>query len=72
MARNLEQLQKEYGQMCVKAGNLQYQIYALSKDLALLNQSMQDINIESTTLPKEEPAAQPELKVVSTEGVSNV
>ncbi len=44
--RTFETVQTEYQQMALRAGHLQYQIHALSKDLALLNDQMRDLNFE--------------------------
>lgn len=69
MARNLEEIKQEYANLCVKVGNTNYQIHALTKDLELLYQTMRDLNLEATKVQQEPvKAAEPELKLVTTEG----
>jgi hypothetical protein len=46
-ARSVSDIQDEYSKLCFKAGHLQYQISALSKDLELLNSTMRDLNFEA-------------------------
>jgi hypothetical protein len=48
--RTLDEVSKEYGQLCAKAGNIQYQIYVFTKDLALLNEELQTLNFEAAKL----------------------
>jgi len=54
MERTLEDVKKEYGDGCVKAGHLQYQIFTLSKDLEVLNNVLRDLNLEAAKLQNEE------------------
>lgn len=54
--RTLDQIRNEYTNLCVKAGNLQYQIQALKQDLELLNLTLRDLNIEASKLPAPEEA----------------
>jgi hypothetical protein len=64
--RTVADIQQEYQQSCLRAGHLQYQIDALSKDLSLLNSTMRDLNLEAADLKaKETTQAAPE-------GASNV
>lgn len=64
--RPLDEIHKEYTNACFKAGNLQYQISALSKDLALLNDTMRELNFEAAAVKaaEKQPAA--------AEGATNV
>lgn len=48
--RTLDEVKQEYANTCVQAGNLQYQIHALSKDLALVNDTMRELNLEAAKL----------------------
>lgn len=45
--RTVEDVQRDYSNLCTKAGHIQYQIDTLSKDLDLLNQSRRDLNNEA-------------------------
>lgn len=55
--RTLEQIQNEFGQLCARAGHVQYQISVLEKDLGILNSSIRDLNLEAAAVKgKEEPA----------------
>ena len=64
--RTVASIEQEYHQSCLRAGHLQYQIDALSRDLSLLNDTMRDLNLEAADLKAKE-AAKP-----SSEGASNV
>jgi hypothetical protein len=59
--RTIETIQREYSQGCAKAGQLQYQIFTLAKDLELVNASLRDLNNEAATLSqkKEVPSEVP-------------
>lgn len=48
--RTLETIQKEYGDMCFKAGSFQYQIVTLQKDLDILNGQIRDLNFEAAAV----------------------
>lgn len=60
--RTVDDIQQEYQQGCLRAGHLQYQISALSKDLDLLNESMRELNLEANAIKskaaEEAPAAE--------------
>ena len=45
--RTVQEIQGEYSGICTKAGHIQYQINALSKDLELVNSSLRDLNFEA-------------------------
>lgn len=55
--RTVEQLSGEYAQLCQKAGHLNYQIHAISKDLELVNEQLRELNLEAATLQASEKAA---------------
>jgi hypothetical protein len=52
--RSVDAIQTEYTQLCTKAGHLQYQINALSKDLELVNKTLTDLNLEGAAAFKRE------------------
>ncbi len=52
--KTVEDLQKEFGNLVFKAGQLQYQIYALSKDLTLINEEARDLNLKAAAIAAEE------------------
>lgn len=56
-ARTLNQVGSEYQNLCVKAGNTQYQIVTLQKDLDIMNQALRDLNNEAFQLQQDEKAA---------------
>lgn len=45
--RTMQELQGEYQGLCTKAGDLQYKIWALKKDLELVNDTLRNINFEA-------------------------
>lgn len=45
--RPVSEIQTEYQGLCTKVGHIQYQIFVLSKDLALLNETLRDLNVEA-------------------------
>lgn len=56
-SRSLEEIQQEYQNLCLKAGHLQYQISAISKDLELVNGQLREINFEAAAVQaKAQPA----------------
>lgn len=44
--RTSQVIQQEYAQQCARAGNLQYELHAKSKDLEVLNNTLRDLNFE--------------------------
>ncbi len=54
--RTKEEVSREYSNLAFKAGNIQYQIHALKRDLSLLNDSMLSLNLE---YPQADEAPQP-------------
>lgn len=66
-SRTIPEIQQEYQQNCTRAGHLQYQIYTLEKDLALVNDLLRNLNFEaSAAAPKPEPTSTPEAEKEST------
>ena len=60
--RKMDEIQKEYGQLCNQAGQLEYQIYVLTQDLEKINESLVKVNHEAAArqkLDKEAPAPAP-------------
>lgn len=57
-SRSMEEIQKEYSQICFKAGQLQYQIHALNKDLEVVNSTLRDLNFEAAKVNAETKAAE--------------
>jgi hypothetical protein len=57
-ARSSALIQDEYTRVCNKAGHIQYQISALSKDLELINQTLRDLNQEHYKVRELEKAEQ--------------
>jgi len=48
--RTLQDVNKDYQMGCLKAGQMQYQIVTLQKDLDLLNATLRDLNFEGAHL----------------------
>ena len=48
--RTLQDIQLEYQNACLKAGQMQYQKAMLEEDLNLLNSTIKDINFEAAKL----------------------
>jgi hypothetical protein len=57
--RTVEEIQREYSNLCAKAGHVYYQIATLEKDLELVTASLRDLNIEAATAAKEAAASAP-------------
>ncbi len=54
--RTVEQIHKEYSQLCTQAGHLQYQILVVSQDLELLNKQLRELNLEAAKIAAEDKA----------------
>jgi len=52
--RTLQDIQQQYTGLCNKAGHMQYQIFTFEKDLALINQTLRDLNFEAAALQAKE------------------
>jgi prefoldin subunit 5 len=65
--RTMADIQNEYGRLCANAGQIQYQVSELNKDLALVNSTLRELNLEASKLKEAEakaaaaPAAAPEV-----------
>jgi hypothetical protein len=55
--RTLQDVQVDYQNGCLKAGQMQYQIAVLSKDLEMLNSVIKDLNFEAAQLQQINAAA---------------
>lgn len=55
--RPLSEIQVEYQNLCTKAGNIQYQVFALGKDLAQVNESLLELNFEAAAAARKEAEA---------------
>jgi hypothetical protein len=44
--RSMEEIQKSYGEMCARAGGLQYRIFIDRKELAKTNEILEHLNLE--------------------------
>lgn len=62
MERTIEQIQQEYQQGALKAGHISYQVYALKKDLELVNQALQNLNLEAAALKAKQVEEKKEVK----------
>lgn len=67
--RTYSQVQQEYVNLALKAGNIQYQMFILKKDLEVMNQSLRDLNFEAAKLQQEEVATAPVAEVSKEAGV---
>jgi hypothetical protein len=66
--RTVAEIQKEYTELCARAGHLAYSIFALKSDLSLVHERQKDVNIEGAMAQKSEAesakSAAPALSVV--------
>lgn len=53
--RSVEEIRNEYGQLCAKAGHVQYQIAVLSDDLKFVNEQLKELNFEAAKAAQEAP-----------------
>lgn len=53
-SRTIEQIQNEYATLAAKAGQAQYQVYTLNKDIEALNSQMRTLNFEAAALKGKE------------------
>jgi competence protein ComGC len=65
-SRTIVEIQQEYGNLCARAGEAQYKLYILQKDLEQLNSSLRDLNSEALVIQAQENAAK------AAEGATNV
>lgn len=52
--RTVEDVQREFTQLCAKAGHIQYQISCLTKDLGLVNTQCEELSIEAAKISRAE------------------
>lgn len=45
--RTIEEIQKEYSLVCAEAGQAQYQLFVLEKDLEIKNDRLRSLNLEA-------------------------
>lgn len=57
--RTVVEIQQEYGQLCAKAGQLQYTIHVTKDDLAQVNNRLKDLNFEYVAAQRSEQEAKP-------------
>lgn len=55
--RSIQEIQQAYQQLALRSGHLQYEISEKSKDLALINVEMRDLNFEFITAKSTEEKA---------------
>lgn len=60
--RTPEQIQQEYAQLCIKAGDLGYKIQAFQKDLDMVHGQLRDLNFEYVTAVNAAKAPSEEVK----------
>lgn len=58
-SRDVSEIQVDYQNLCLKAGHIQYQIFALSKDLELVNSSLRDLNLEAANVKSQSESVEP-------------
>ncbi len=58
--RTVTEIHQDYSNLCVKAGHLQYSLYALQIDLDLVNEQLKDLNVEGAAAQKAEAERQVE------------
>ena len=60
--RAFEEVQRDYVQVCTKAGQLQYQIHVLTQDLERLNEQLINLNFEANASREVEARIAAEMK----------
>ncbi len=58
-SRTVEEIQKDYTGLCLKAGHLQYQISVLTEDLKVVNSTLKDLNFEAAAVKAAEVPKEP-------------
>jgi hypothetical protein len=48
--RTIEEIQKEYSLVCAEAGQAQYQLFILQKDLEIKNDRLRSLNLEAAAV----------------------
>jgi hypothetical protein len=67
--RSMEEIQKEYGELRARSGELQYTIYVYEADLAQMNSRLRGLNNEAAARQQLDKATEtkPEVKDVTNE-----
>lgn len=52
-SRTLAEIQSEYQNLCARAGQTQYQVYALQRELEVFNEKLRDLNFEGAKAQQE-------------------
>lgn len=60
--RSMEQIQQEYQGLCLRAGDIQYRLSVMAKDLEEINKQLRDLNLEAASVKAEEAKASEEKK----------
>lgn len=55
--RAVIEIQKEYTEVCAKVGDAQYRRHCVDKDIALLNEQLQELNFEAIAAHRREQEA---------------
>jgi len=55
--RSVAEIQNQYSGLCARAGDLQYRIYTLTRDLAIINDTLKDLNAEAVASKNAEAEA---------------
>jgi hypothetical protein len=58
--RTVSEIQTEYTTLCTRAGHLNYSIFALGLDLALVQEQLKELNLEGAAAQKAEADAKAE------------
>lgn len=60
--RSMKEVEQEYSQLILKAGQLQYQVKIGQDDLSLLNEQLKDLNFEAAAINAAAKKAADEVK----------
>lgn len=69
--RSVQEIQQEYSGLCMRAGHTQYQIATLEKELALVNESLRDLNFEAAAAQQAEAEVKKAAEGASSEVKAN-
>lgn len=56
--RTIEEVTQEYGALCARAGNLQYNIVIMQNDLELINETLRTLNHEAALIKAGEQSSE--------------
>lgn len=62
--RALPEIQADYQRLCSQSGQLQYQVYAIKRDLDVINEQIRDLNFEGAAAQQALAKAQKEAEEV--------